>query len=99
MAKSDESKRTLSADRAVDDREYDITLRPSRFDEFIGQTKLKENLRVYVEAARRRRGARSLQWISRRGVCGGKSRLVPCGTSAARTRQRRRDRCRSVVPS
>jgi Holliday junction DNA helicase RuvB len=56
MAKSDEANRTLSADRALDDREYDITLRPSRFDEFIGQTKLKENLRVYVEAARRRRG-------------------------------------------
>jgi holliday junction DNA helicase RuvB len=48
--------RTLSADRNQDDREYDITLRPSRFDEFIGQRKLKENLRVYVEAARRRRG-------------------------------------------
>jgi Holliday junction resolvasome RuvABC ATP-dependent DNA helicase subunit len=58
MAKSsDESKdRTLSADRATDDREYDITLRPSRFDEFIGQRKLKDNLRVYVEAARRRKG-------------------------------------------
>jgi Holliday junction DNA helicase RuvB len=55
MAKSDES-RMLSADRANDDREYDITLRPSRFDEFIGQRKLKDNLRVYVEAARRRKG-------------------------------------------
>jgi Holliday junction DNA helicase RuvB len=57
MAKThDESKRTLGAATSVDDREYDITLRPSRFDEFIGQGKLKENLRVYVEAAKRRHG-------------------------------------------
>jgi Holliday junction DNA helicase RuvB len=46
----------LSSDRGLEDREYDITLRPSRFDEFVGQRKLKENLRVYVEAARRRGG-------------------------------------------
>jgi len=51
-----ESARSLGASESVDDREYDITLRPSRFDDFIGQTKLKENLRVYVEAAKRRRG-------------------------------------------
>jgi holliday junction DNA helicase RuvB len=57
MAKSQEPQgRTLSVDRMIDDREYDITLRPSRFDEFIGQRKLKENLRVYVEAAKRRKG-------------------------------------------
>jgi holliday junction DNA helicase RuvB len=48
--------RTLAGSQASDDREYDITLRPSRFDDFIGQTKLKENLRVYVEAAKRRNG-------------------------------------------
>src|SRR5262245_13510242 len=48
--------RTLGASAFADDREFDITLRPSRFDEFIGQRKLKENLRVYVEAARRRGG-------------------------------------------
>jgi holliday junction DNA helicase RuvB len=48
--------RPLNADPLADDREYDITLRPSGFDEFVGQTKLKENLRVYVEAAKRRRG-------------------------------------------
>jgi Holliday junction DNA helicase RuvB len=57
MAKlHDEPARTLGAEKLADDREYDITLRPSRFDEFIGQTKLKDNLRVYVEAARRRKG-------------------------------------------
>ena len=48
--------RALEASSLADDREYDITLRPSRFDEFVGQQKLKDNLRVYVEAAKRRRG-------------------------------------------
>ena len=56
MAKQTDSTRTLGGSELADDREYDITLRPSRFDEFIGQAKLKENLRVYVEAAKRRRG-------------------------------------------
>ena len=39
-----------------DDSQYDLTLRPSRFDDFIGQRKIKDNLRVYVQAARRRKG-------------------------------------------
>jgi Holliday junction DNA helicase RuvB len=30
------------------------SLRPSRFDEFVGQSKLKDNLKVYVEAAKAR---------------------------------------------
>ncbi len=54
--KNDDKTRTLGADPLTDDRKYDITLRPSRFDEFVGQNKLKDNLRVYVEAAKRRRG-------------------------------------------
>lgn len=32
----------------------DRALRPAKFDEFIGQDKLKDNLRIFVEAARRR---------------------------------------------
>ncbi|HEX7480674.1 MAG TPA: Holliday junction branch migration DNA helicase RuvB [Polyangiales bacterium] len=57
MAKTqDPGTRMLGADPEADDRKYDITLRPSRFDDFVGQTKLKDNLRVYVEAAKRRKG-------------------------------------------
>jgi Holliday junction DNA helicase RuvB len=57
MPKSNaDATRTLAGSQASDDREYDITLRPSRFDDFIGQNKLKDNLRVYVEAAKRRNG-------------------------------------------
>jgi Holliday junction DNA helicase RuvB len=52
----DDHVRTLGASAEGDDRDYDVTLRPSRFDEFVGQKKLKDNLRVYVEAAKRRRG-------------------------------------------
>jgi len=37
-----------------DEQVYEISLRPSRFDEFVGQNKIKDNLRVFVEAAKRR---------------------------------------------
>lgn len=36
------------------EREYENTLRPLRFDDFSGQKKVVDNLRVFVEAARRR---------------------------------------------
>jgi len=38
-----------------DDARYDATLRPRSLDEYIGQEKHKDNLRVFVEAARRRK--------------------------------------------
>jgi Holliday junction DNA helicase RuvB len=38
-----------------DDSRFDRTLRPHTFDDYVGQTKHKENLRVFVEAARRRK--------------------------------------------
>lgn len=37
-----------------EDLELDAALRPSRFEDFVGQTKLKENLRVFTTAARNR---------------------------------------------
>ncbi len=37
-----------------DDSSFDRTLRPRTFNDYIGQTKHKDNLRVFVEAARRR---------------------------------------------
>jgi Holliday junction DNA helicase RuvB len=36
------------------DRTFDLTLRPRTLDEYIGQTRHRENLAVYIEAARRR---------------------------------------------
>jgi len=41
-------------DRLEDELEYDITLRPTRFDEFVGQEKIKENLKIFIQAARKR---------------------------------------------
>jgi Holliday junction DNA helicase RuvB len=35
----------------------EISLRPRKFSEYIGQTKVKENLNVFIEAAKRRREA------------------------------------------
>jgi len=40
-----------------DEEVYDLTLRPKFLTEFIGQTKLKDNLRVFIEAAKQRNEA------------------------------------------
>ena len=40
--------------RFADDYELDRSLRPPRLAEFIGQEKLKENLRVFIQAAKQR---------------------------------------------
>ena len=44
----------FSADSTSDEKEIELTLRPQQFCDFVGQNKLKENLSVFVEAARRR---------------------------------------------
>ena len=38
-----------------DDRNLDLTLRPNSWDEYVGQDKVKENLRIIIEAAKKRR--------------------------------------------
>jgi Holliday junction DNA helicase RuvB len=45
----------IEADAGDEDKRYDLTLRPSRFDDFVGQDKIKENLKVFVKAARARK--------------------------------------------
>src|SRR5918992_2218497 len=40
-----------------DDRQLDLTLRPARIEEYVGQRQIKENLRVYMKAALHRREA------------------------------------------
>jgi holliday junction DNA helicase RuvB len=40
-----------------EDRQLDLTLRPTRFEDYIGQRQVKENLRVYMKAARARHEA------------------------------------------
>ncbi len=40
-----------------EDRQLDLTLRPTRIDDYVGQRQVKENLRVYMKAARARHEA------------------------------------------
>ncbi len=44
----------VSTHAAEDDRGYESSLRPLSLDEYVGQETIKANLRVYIEAARRR---------------------------------------------
>ncbi len=45
----------LSGALRPDDLELDASLRPKRLDDFVGQQSLKRNLRIYIEAAKKRR--------------------------------------------
>ncbi len=46
--------RAVEAEVQVEDARFERSLRPKTLDDYVGQTKHKENLRVFVEAARRR---------------------------------------------
>ena len=47
----------IVAARAQDEDAAELSLRPRRLDEYIGQTKVKENLRILLEAAQQRNEA------------------------------------------
>jgi len=49
--------RILSTRLTAEDIEYDKTLRPKWMKEFVGQTRVKENLQIFIEAARARNEA------------------------------------------
>ena len=57
MAPESISARVKDSLPSDEDRQLDLTLRPTRIDEYIGQRQVKENLRVYMKAARARREA------------------------------------------
>lgn len=46
--------RIVSPEPEDDDRQFEITLRPKSLRDFVGQSKLKENLSIAIEAARGR---------------------------------------------
>lgn len=50
-----ESERLVSLELKTEDLDFDLALRPTSLDEFIGQTKLKANLKIFIEAARQRK--------------------------------------------
>ncbi len=46
--------RILATEYTPNDSEIDLSLRPKHLDEYVGQEKAKENLNIYIEAAKRR---------------------------------------------
>ncbi|MCK4417520.1 MAG: Holliday junction branch migration DNA helicase RuvB [Candidatus Latescibacteria bacterium] len=48
------ARRITTPDIIGDDSEFDYSLRPSRFEDFVGQDGLKENLKVFIQAALKR---------------------------------------------
>lgn len=46
--------RLMSSSYVPEDNETDVSLRPRRLDDYIGQEKAKENLRIYINAAKGR---------------------------------------------
>jgi len=57
MVKATRAAEALSPTPTEEDRQFDLSLRPSELGEYIGQTKAKENLRIYIKAAVKRREA------------------------------------------
>ncbi len=51
------SQRIIEPDQNHDDVQLDRCLRPRRFEDFVGQDRIKENLRVFIQAAKGRREA------------------------------------------
>jgi len=54
MPKSDAQPRVVDPARGAEDAASEATLRPQRLSEFIGQQQLRENLSVFIQAARAR---------------------------------------------
>lgn len=50
----DTQNRVINPDEANGDRQLDITLRPQKIGDYVGQEKTKANLRISIEAAKRR---------------------------------------------
>ena len=47
-------KRIIEPEQSNDDVQLDRSLRPLRFGDFVGQDRIKDNLRVFIDAARGR---------------------------------------------
>jgi len=47
-------RRVINTEMIREDKSYEANLRPGAIDEYIGQSKAKENLKIYIEAAKRR---------------------------------------------
>ena len=50
-----DEERVIAPEYIRDDSEIETSLRPHALDEYVGQEKVKENLKIYIEAAKKRR--------------------------------------------
>ena len=50
----DEGARIVEPQFSVEDTDVEFSLRPKKLNEYIGQEKVKENLKIYIDAAKRR---------------------------------------------
>jgi len=50
-----DKKRIISSKEVNGDKALDLSLRPKNLDEYIGQNKVKENVKIAIQAARKRR--------------------------------------------
>ncbi|MEK9130361.1 MAG: Holliday junction branch migration DNA helicase RuvB [Patescibacteria group bacterium] len=48
------SDRVITSKEKVEDKNLDLTLRPRKIEEYIGQEKIKQNLKIFIEAAKKR---------------------------------------------
>ena len=49
--------RIVEIERFDNEASYEVTLRPSSWDEYIGQEKIKKNLKIFIEASKKREEA------------------------------------------
>ena len=54
MGEMDFENRIVSTEFISDDNDIEVSLRPKQFSDYIGQEKVKENLEVYIQAAKGR---------------------------------------------
>ncbi len=54
MNQSDDNK-IISSEEKEEEKSFEVSLRPKRLNEYVGQNKIKENLEIFMEAARRRK--------------------------------------------
>ncbi len=47
-------KRAIEIEKFSDEEKFETSLRPSRWDEYIGQEKIKKNLKVFIKASKKR---------------------------------------------
>lgn len=52
-----DEERVIAPEYTTDDNDIETSLRPHSLDEYIGQEKAKDNLKIYIEAAKNRREA------------------------------------------